>query len=159
MKKTVWTSIIVILLGILLVILLRFIPERNETTVQPYLEYVKDGVVLLRIDDPAPGMAISSPLSVRGEARGYWYFEASFPLILVDWDGRIIAQGIATAQGDWMTEELVPFTGELTFETPEYIGDFSRRGALILKKDNPSGLPEHDDAFEIPVQFVSDETP
>jgi len=38
-------------------------------------------------------------------------------------------------------------------ENPENIGDFSRRGALILQKDNPSGLPEHDDALEISIRF------
>jgi hypothetical protein len=48
-----------------------------------------------------------------------------------------------------MTEDFVPFTATIEFETPDY-GDI---GALILKKDNPSGLPEHDDAYEIPVRF------
>ena len=54
--------------------------------------------------------------------------------------------------------------GVIEFEKPEYIGDFSRRGALILRKDNPSGLPEYDpegeqvsygagDALEIPILF------
>ena len=39
------------------------------------------------------------------------------------------------------------------FETPDIIDGFSRRGFLMLKKDNPSGLPEHDDALEIPIYF------
>jgi hypothetical protein len=49
-----------------------------------------------------------------------------------------------------MTEQLVPFKAELTFKAPV---DENRRGSLILKKDNPSGLPENDDAIEIPVTF------
>ena len=110
----------------------------------------KDLVIL---ESPLPEEVITNPLVIKGQARGTWFFEASFPVILADWDGRIIAQGIATATDDWMTEEFVPFTASLEFENPENIGDFSRRGALILKKDNPSGLPEHDDALEITVYF------
>lgn len=108
---------------------------------------------LVRLLAPHPDEVMTSPLVVRGLARGPWFFEGSFPMTLTNWDGLIIAEGIATAQGEWMTEDFVPFEGTLTFETPEDIGDFSRRGALILQKDNPSGLPEMDDALEITVFF------
>lgn len=106
---------------------------------------------LIRLTTPLPGARITSPVTLQGEARGYWFFEASFPVTVVDWDGRIIGNGIATADGEWMTENFVPFTATVTFtvdpETPY------RRGALILQKDNPSGLPENDNALEIPVTF------
>jgi len=92
---------------------------------------------------------ISSPLTIHGRARGTWFFEASFPVMLVDWDGRIIAQAPAQAQGEWMTEDFVPFKATLEFNKPAY----KNNGALILKKDNPSGLPEYDDAVEAPVVF------
>ncbi len=98
---------------------------------------------------PLTGQEIKSPLAIEGQARGFWYFEASFPVMLTNWDGLIIAQGIATAQEEWMTEDFVPFKAELTFTKPEY----GERGSLILKKDNPSGLPEHDDAIEVPIVF------
>ncbi len=104
---------------------------------------------LIRINTPRPGMKVESPLTIAGDARGTWFFEASFPVILTDWDGKIIAEGHAEAQSDWMTENFVPFTATLTFTKPSY----GERGTLILKKDNPSGLPEHDDALEIPVTF------
>ena len=104
---------------------------------------------LIRLTAPLPNATVSSPLTITGEARGYWYFEASFPVVLVDWDGRIIAQGIATAKDEWMTEEFVPFEATLTFVVDKNV--YSNRGALILQKDNPSGLPEYDDALEIPV--------
>jgi hypothetical protein len=103
----------------------------------------------IRLISPLPGGVIKSPLIVKGEARGNWYFEASFPVILTNWDGLIIAEGIATAESDWMTTEFVPFTATLEFEIPKY----KNNGFLILKKDNPSGLPEHDDALEIQVLF------
>lgn len=111
----------------------------------------KENLILL--NKPQPNETISSPLVIKGEARGNWFFEASFPVVLVDWDGRIIAESYATAKSDWMTEDFVPFEATIEFEEPEFIGDFSKRGALILKKDNPSGLPEYDDALEITVFF------
>jgi len=95
-----------------------------------------------------PGDEISSPLVLTGEASG-WYFEGSFPVFLVNWDGLIIAQGIATAKGDWMTPSFVPFEATLTFTKPDY----KDNGALILKKDNPSGLPQYDDALEFSIIF------
>lgn len=110
---------------------------------------------ILRLDTTFTDKDISSPLTIRGEARGTWFFEASFPVILTNWDGLIIAEGIATAQSDWMTEEYVPFEVTLVFDAPYKNGDqdFMSRGSLILKKDNPSGLPENDDAYEITVYF------
>jgi hypothetical protein len=92
---------------------------------------------------------------ITGQARGSWFFEASFPVMLTNWDGLIIAEGIATAKGDWMTMDFVPFTATLSFVTP-YANNqptFMERGTLILQRDNPSGLPENDAALEIPVRF------
>lgn len=105
---------------------------------------------LIRVSSPAENQEITSPLTIEGEAVGNWFFEASFPVVLVNWDGLIIAQGIATAQSDWMTTDFVPFEAVLEFEADTQV---SNRGALILKKDNPSGLPQYDDALEIPVLF------
>jgi hypothetical protein len=108
---------------------------------------------ILRNISVAPGDTVTSPLTITGQARGNWFFEASFPVSLTNWDGLIIAQGPATAQGEWMTTEYVPFSITLTFDNPSWEADFSKRGTLILQKDNPSGLPEHDDALEIVVRF------
>ncbi|PIR88309.1 MAG: hypothetical protein COU09_03000 [Candidatus Harrisonbacteria bacterium CG10_big_fil_rev_8_21_14_0_10_44_23] len=104
---------------------------------------------LIRLDNPRPNQTVSSPLTISGEARGYWFFEATFPVVLVDWDGLIIAEGYATAQTDWMSEDFVPFTATLEFKKPSY----KNTGSLILKKSNASGLPENDDALEIPILF------
>lgn len=98
-----------------------------------------------------PGDIITSPLTVSGRARGTWYFEASFPVRLVDENGTNIplTPPYITADAEWMTTEFVPFADTLTFTAPSS----GTRGTLILQKDNPSGLPEHDDSLEIPVVF------
>lgn len=110
---------------------------------------------LIRVSTPRPNQIISSPLIIEGEARGTWFFEASFPVVLTDWDGLIIAQGVATAQSDWMTTDFVPFTASLSFKNPTY----KNNGFLILKKDNPSGLPQNDNALEIPIIFKNIDKP
>lgn len=101
------------------------------------------------VADIEAGATITSPLTITGVARGYWFFEASFPIVLTNWDGLIIAEGFVTATNDWMTTDFVPFRGTLTFAKP----DFGERGTLILQRDNPSDLPENDAALEIPVVF------
>jgi len=45
---------------------------------------------LIRLDSPRPNEAITSPLTIRGTARGYWFFEASFPIRLVDEKGEVL---------------------------------------------------------------------
>ena len=102
------------------------------------------------ITKPLPGAKIDSPLVIQGRARGSWFFEGDFPVLLTNWDGLIIAQGIASAQEEWMTEDFVPFTCRLTFDPPSY----GQRGTLILRKDNPSDNPALNDALEIPVRFM-----
>lgn len=103
----------------------------------------------IRVSFPQVSDRISSPLVVTGEARGTWFFEASFPVTLTNWDGLIIAEGYAQAEGEWMTEDFVPFKATLNFTKPSY----GERGFLILQKDNPSGLPQNDAALEIPIYF------
>jgi len=96
---------------------------------------------------PKPGSTIISPLEVFGQALGPWFFEANLPLRLVDQDGNLIASGQATALSDWMTTEMVPFSGKLEFSAT------ATSGYLIVSKDNPSGLPENGADFQVPVIF------
>lgn len=103
---------------------------------------------LIRIDSPVKNQKINSPVAVSGEARGQWYFEASFPIQILDEDGTILGSGIGQAQGEWTTTDFVPFTGEISFIKPK-----GQIGSIIFKKDNPSGLPQNDDSVSIPVSF------
>lgn len=104
---------------------------------------------LIRVTSPNLNARVSSPLLITGEARGYWYFEASFLIEIVDSKGNVLGKGIAQAKSEWMTENFVPFETSVTFTKP-----FTEtRGKIILHKDNPSGLPEYDDFLEIPIKF------
>lgn len=101
------------------------------------------------VDTPKNNMEVKSPVTITGKARGTWYFEASFPITIVDWDGKIIGEGHAEAQGDWMTTDFVPFKASITYVNAT--SSYSNKGAIILKNDNPSGDPERDMSIEIPV--------
>lgn len=103
---------------------------------------------LIQIKEPEANDTISSPLTIKGEARGYWYFEASFPVELVDSNNNTLATGIAQADGEWMTEDFVPFSITLEFDSPD-----DERGYLIFRRSNASGMPEHDRSFRLPVNF------
>jgi len=104
---------------------------------------------LIRVSLPQPGRLLFSPGLVAGEARGSWYFEASFPVKLIDANGLVLVETYAQAQSDWMTEEFVPFKSRLEFKKPA-----TETGTLILKNDNPSGDPARDKEIRIPVRFT-----
>lgn len=105
---------------------------------------------LVVVASPKDGDLVTSPLTVSGKARGYWYFEASFPLEITDSSGKVLAQSHAQAMGEWMTEDYVPFEGKVNFKVPTG-GD--GKGFMVFKKDNPSGLPENDDSVRVPIRF------
>ena len=100
----------------------------------------------ISVDFPASRDRISSPLKVRGRARGSWFSEGVFPVQLIDADNRVLASGQAMASGEWMTENFVEFTAELVF-----IPGQSKTATLVLFRENPSGLPENAEQLEIPV--------
>jgi hypothetical protein len=101
------------------------------------------------VNSPPLHSSIGSPLVVTGTAVGSWFFEGVFPVILTDKNGKIIAEGQAKALSNWQTTGMVPFTTTLTFS--KQIGGIS--GVLILKNDNPSGIPANDQSIEIAVEF------
>ena len=105
---------------------------------------------LIRVQSPQPNAQIESPLEVRGEARGTWYFEADFPLRLLASDGRVLVESYAQAQGEWMTEAFVPFAATLTFDAKG-----AAAGTLVLERANPSDLPENGGELRIPVRFAA----
>lgn len=104
---------------------------------------------MLQVESPEANATITSPVRITGEARGNWYFEASFPVKLYTEEDVLLAEGVAQAEGEWMTEDFVPFRTELAF--PEQPAETT--GYLVLEKANPSGLPENAATHSLPVAF------
>lgn len=118
------------------------ITDRNSPSSSP--SRVESEVI---VTSPVSGDTVTSPLSVSGMAKGTWFFEGNIPVSLEDENGGIIAQIGAMTDGEWMTEELVPFDTEISFATTK------ESGFLVIRKDNPSGEPQFDAEFRVPVRF------
>jgi hypothetical protein len=102
---------------------------------------------MIVVELPYPGAVVAKEFVVVGEARGNWFFEASFPIEVLDMDGNTIAGSFATAEGEWMTTDFVSFKSELIDLPSAYTGP----ATLVLRKDNPSGLPENDASVSFPI--------
>ncbi len=103
----------------------------------------------VRVTRPALDESPASPMTISGTAVGPWFFEGSFPVQLVTTDGRVLASHFVMAQGEWMTTGFVPFEGQLEFVVTE-----PTEAVLVLMRDNPSGLPEHDASVRIPLVLM-----
>ncbi len=129
-------------------------PRQCRANGQLFVENIgneMDKTNLIRVDFPRPNETINSPLTIIGQARGSWFFEADFPVKLYDANDKLITSAIAFAQSDWMTEDFVPFAAELKFTPP-----VTDSGNLVLEKANPSNLPANDDQLIIPVKFQNE---
>lgn len=105
------------------------------------------------ISSPETNEIVSSPLQVSGRAVGTWFSEGSFPVEIVDGNGKLLGKSPVnfapkSDTDTWMTEGFVDFSGTVTFNKPT-----TNNGFLIFKKDNPSDLPALEEAFRMPVKF------
>ncbi len=103
---------------------------------------------LLKVKTPQENQSFSSPTTLEGEARGYWFFEADAPVELVNENFEPMAKSYISAQGEWMTDDWVPFEGTLEFPTPS-----TQKGYLIFHRANPSGLEENAMSDTLEVSF------
>jgi hypothetical protein len=104
------------------------------------------------VSSPVSGQKIVSPVQVSGEAFGGWYAEGVFPIVITDLNGAVLGQGPAKTSADWaaaaLAGEKVPFTAKISFKKGT-----AKQGYLVIKQDNPSGLPENEHEMKIPVTF------
>ena len=104
----------------------------------------------VEVGAPLADELVGSPLRLAGNVMGGgWFFEASFPVKILDGDGRVLGQGPAQAMGVWMSTGTVPFSAVIPFASPRFT-----TGKIVLLKDNPSGLPQNDASFSIPIRFA-----
>lgn len=103
---------------------------------------------LIFIKTPTINEIIENPVLIEGSARGFWFFEAEFPIKIFDEAGNLLGWALARAKGDWMTENFVEFEAILEFKEP-----LTERGIIVLEKNNPSGLAEYDDKLILPIKF------
>jgi len=112
----------------------------------PEITYKNSSADLVVVSLPYPGAVSGKVFSVTGKARGSWYFEGSFPIQVLDKNGKVLASVPAKANGEWMTSEFVPFTAEISI--PE---SYTGEATLVLIKDNPSDMRQYDASVSFPI--------
>jgi len=124
-------------------------PKVNQPTPMPTPIPTQPQLGEVIIETPQSNNVVTSPLTVKGKIQNNWLFEGAFPITLLDASRKEIAKASAheNIPGSWQTEGLVSFTANLKFTTN------SSSGFLVIHNDNPSGLPQNEKTFEIPVQF------
>ena len=110
--------------------------------------YISDKGAEVIVYNPINNSVVVSPFKIVGEVPGSWSFEADFPIKLFDSNNKVIGEAVAKLHDDWMTEEFVLFSADMSFSKPE-----TENGTLILYKDNPSGLTENEDSVKLSVRF------
>jgi len=133
--------IVIVIISVIVFAGALFLMEEAE---EEKTEEEKDIIVF----SPQSNQKIKSPLKIEGKARGTWFFEATFPVKLLDEEGKEVVISYVQTTDDWMTEDFVIFEGDLVFGIPK-----TKSGILRFLSANPSGLPEHQKVFEVPVQF------
>ncbi len=124
------------------------IPEVENVDMVPAITYNNSSIDLIAVDAPLPGDVVGGVFEVMGVARGYWFFEASFPVEIYDSNNSLLTTGIAQAQGDWMTEDFVPFSVNIAVPN-NYTGPTT----IVLRRDNPSGEPANDASVSFTVNI------
>ncbi len=147
-KRNLWILVGLIVVAIIVYFYI-YSNKSNPAPLQNATPTQQDKNDLIQVNSLRKNDVVKSPLTLTGKARGYWYFEASFPIRIRDANGKILGTGIAQAEEEWMTTDFVPFSTTITFTKPT-----TKTGTVVFEKDNPSGLTENDDSFVIPVTFA-----
>jgi hypothetical protein len=140
-----FAAIIVVLLGLLAFV--QPVKSPAGDTIASSTVVSSDGHLAVTL--PHAHDLATSPLAIEGTVTGGgWFFEASFPIKVVDAFGKVLGTGTANALSSWMSTGTVPFAASIVFTTPH-----SATGTLLLQNDNPSGLPENQKSLSIPIRF------
>ncbi len=150
--------ILAALLGISLVMLINW---RRQLNLNEYERAIYDKRDLIRVFTPKPYEKITSPLAVKGEARGDWFSENFFLVYLLDEQGKEWMIGIAEAQKA-PRGKFVPFEAKIDWQNPSANFAGERKdpltlnghpGFIVLKKAKIVGVSENADELKIPIIF------
>lgn len=93
---------------------------------------------------------VTSPFEIKGYAPGSWFFEGQLLGEIKTASNETLATFPLQAQGGWMTTDPVLFTGKAAF----MVENADASIYLIIKNDNPSGLPENEKSAAFPLKIA-----
>ena len=142
MKKEIW---LVIILGIVFIILLGvliWLPAKKAP--KPIINGIE-------IISPKANKEVFSPIKITGvvNRNGWGGFEGQVGTVkLLDSTGKQLGQtAILSATTSWMQSQI-SFEANLNFISTE-----AQNGTLVFYNENPSGLPDKDKTFILPVKI------
>jgi hypothetical protein len=155
-KSVKYIAIVFAVIIVILLAILAFVNPPKKITVATgpvptILNYAISPDGHVEIFNPTLNQEIISPATASGSVSGGgWLFEGTFPIKVVDADGTVLGMGQVreTNPGTWTSMGEVPFSGIISFLAPH-----SATGTVVFSKDNPSGLPQNNESFSVPVRF------
>ena len=145
MNKIIWIVIILAVIIVALIGVLLFMPAKNNTPVS---------TAGIQVNSPTANAEVSSPLKIIGQVRGNGWsgFEGQVGSVrLIDGNGTEIISGPLTATTEWTK---LPTDFETTLKFDGAPGN----ATLVFHNENPSGLPQNDKTFILPVKISQNKT-
>lgn len=145
MKKEIWFLIGLGIIFIVLLCIVILVPAK------PIINSKLQGNEDIQITYPIANTAITSPIKITGMSKTGWGgFEGQVGTVdILDYKGNNLGAAVLKALTDW-TQPPVNFEADLSF-TPNNSGP----ATLVFHKENPSGLPQYDKTFSLPVKISS----
>lgn len=143
MKKVFLIISIIVVIAIIIVSFILLWPKKQEKL--PLDTEIGIEVFLPKIDEE-----IFTPLEIKGTVKGNGWigFEGQVGTVkLLDSEGNKLAEGILKATTDWMQSSI-------RFETTlDFISLNIDTGTLVFHNENPSGLPQNNREFILPIKI------
>ncbi|MCX6720477.1 MAG: GerMN domain-containing protein [Candidatus Staskawiczbacteria bacterium] len=140
-KQGIWLSGVLGLIIVILLCILFFVPSPEEKLVGA------DGLQI----NLKQNQEVSSPLTITGVVTGKdsWAgFEGQVGNVkLLDTTGNELSVGVLTATTEWTT---LPTSFETTLN---FQADGATSGVLVFHNENPSGIPEKNKTFTLPIKI------
>jgi len=147
MKKNI---LIVAILGIIVVLIGFLFWPNSEPANNNQPQNPPTGGEGIQINSPKGNEEISSPFKIIGvvNGNGWGGFEGQVGTVkLLDNNGNQLGATILTAITDWMQPVI-------NFETYlQFLSDKDQDGKLVFLNENPSGLPDKNKEFILPVKI------
>lgn len=151
---------LVLVFSIILFSACQRIPEESDTpspssspsilSPEPSASALPSPISEITLKEPQWNAIVSSPFEIVGSAPGTWFFEGQIIGEIKNQNGESLAIFPLQATGEWMTEEPVEFKGAAKF----LMSKAGNNITLIIKNDNPSGLPENDKLASFPLKVA-----
>jgi hypothetical protein len=117
-------------------------PEKTVSPIAP--DAPLSSVVV--VTSPLPHATVDVSFVVEGRAPVGWFSESVFPIQVRDENNNVIARATAHGPTAWKKSTALSWSATVTV-----LGPYTGPATLILLRNNPSGLPENDDAVTIPI--------